>query len=415
MIRNKMRCVVLLLFAVAVSAQAGTITLAFNQHATQNLFQTKDAVADQISAFSLALEKDMAALSVFANAEYSAFHQTAGLDFFAADIGLDYLVPSGSKSAFYFAAGGAGAFYSDYYAGFSTVGGGLTGAFKTYLAPSSILKVQWQGTYASYADSLFDYVSQVAVISIDKYFQTRTTLKADAEYGYKYFLHPFEPEAAGALMEPAGTVLMATGGGPGGPGGHDSGSGSGNGSGWGGSHYEGGSGFIPRTGEGGAGIGHVSASFLAAQGIGDVVGLSASAMRQWIVSGENPFMSIEEFYLVPNPTSDSFSWEGGQLTGRITLSLPWSIEIKTGYTYSDKTYPGVDSMDADGLPTGVVRNDIRHLFEARLEKNFRQFTVFLTYSHVDNASTDPLFVWSGGYIMAGFQWSLSAGRKGGRS
>ena len=96
MIRNKMRCVVLLLFAVAVSAQAGTITLAFNQHATQNLFQTKDAVADQISAFSLALEKDMAALSVFANAEYSAFHQTAGLDFFAADIGLDYLVPSGS-------------------------------------------------------------------------------------------------------------------------------------------------------------------------------------------------------------------------------------------------------------------------------------------------------------------------------
>jgi hypothetical protein len=408
MIIRKMRYVVPLLLAVAVSAQGGTITLSFNQHATQNLFQTKDAVADQISAFSLAFEKDISALSLLANAEYSTFYQTAGLDFFAADIGLDCLVPSGAKSAFYFAAGGSGAFYSEYYAGFSTIGAGLTGAFKTYLAPSSILKAQWQGTYATYADSLFDHLSQVALLSIDKYFQTRTTLKADAEYGYKYFLHPFEPAAAG-------TILMGAGGGPGGYGGTGSGSGSGSGSGWGGRRYEGGSGFIPRTGEGGAGIGHVSVSFLAAQGIGDVVGLSASAMRQWIVSGENPFMSIEEFYLVANPSSDSFSWEGDQLTGRITLSLPWSIEIKTGYTYSDKTYPGVDSMDVDGLPTGIVRNDIRHLFEARLEKNFRRFTIFVAYSYIDNASTDPLFDWDGGYVMGGFQWSLPAGRKGGRS
>jgi hypothetical protein len=124
-------------------------------------------------------------------------------------------------------------------------------------------------------------------------------------------------------------------------------------------------------------------------------------------------MSIEEFYLVPNPSSDEFSWEGDQLSGRITLNLPWSVELKTGYTYSDKTYPGVDSMDADGLPTGIVRNDLRHLIEVRLEKSFRKFTVFLAFSHVDNDSTDPMFRWSDGYFMGGFQWSLSAGRKGG--
>jgi hypothetical protein len=407
-----MRHIVLLVLLAAVSVHGATVSLSFRQHATRNLFQTSDAVAEQISAFSLAFDQDISALSLFANVDYSAFHQTGGLSYLAADLGLDYLVPAGTKSAFYFAAQGAGAFYGQEYGAFSTFGGGLTGAFKTYLAPSSILRLQWQGTAASYADSLFDFVSHAALLSIDKYFPTRTTLKADAEYGYKYFLHPFVPVAPEPLPAPAGTVVMGAGGGGWGGG---AGAGSGSGNGWGGERYEGGYGFIPRGGEGGAGIGHVSLSVLAAQGIGDVVGLSASALRQWIVSGENPFMSIEEFYLVPNPSSDSFSWDGRQMTGRITVNLPWSVEIKGGYTYSDKTYPGVESMGLDGLPLGIVRNDVRHLFEARLEKSFRFFSIFLAYSHIDNASTDPLFNWSSGYVMGGFQWNLPARRKGGLS
>ena len=402
MMIKKMRHLVPLLLALSVAAHGGTVYLSFNQHSTRNLFQTRDAVAEQISAFSLAVEQDISALSLLANVEYSAFRQTAGLSFFAADVGLDYLVPAGAKSAFYFAAGAAGAFYSRDYAGFSTFGGSLTGVFKTYLAPSSILKVQGQGVYGSYADSLFDFASFVASLSIDKYFPTRTTLKADGEYGYKRFLHPFVADTGGPLPEPAAMVLMGAG------------PGSGSGSGWGGRRYDGGYGFIPQAGSGGAGIGHASASVLVAQGIGDVLGLSASALRQWTVSGENPFMSIEEFYLVANPSSDSFSWEGDQLTGRITLNLPWSVEVKGGYTYSDKTYPGVELLDTEGLPTGIARNDVRHLYEARLEKDFRRLTVFLAYSRIKNASNDPLFEWTSGYFMGGFQWTLPSGRKGGR-
>jgi hypothetical protein len=412
MMIKMMRRLILLLLALAGAARGGTVYLAFNQHATQNLFQTREAVSDRISAFSLAVEQDFAALSLLANAEYSAFHQTSALSFFSADVGLDYLVPAGGKSAFYFAAGAAGAFYRGDYAAFSTFGGSLTGAFKTYLAPSSILKVQGQGVYASYADSLFDHASVVASLSIDKYFPTRTTLKADAEYGYKHFLHPYLATSE-PLTDPPGAIVM--GAGSGGGSGYGGGAGGGSGSGWGGREYGGGYGFIPRAGAGSAGIGHVSASVLAAQGIGDVLGLSASALRQWTVSGENPFMSIEEFYLVANPSSDSFSWEGDQLTGRLTLNLPWSVELKGGYTYSDKTYPGVELLDPEGLTTGIVRNDARHLFEVRMEKAFRRLTVFAAYSHVKNASNDPLFEWASGYIMGGFQWNLPSGRKGGRS
>lgn len=400
MMIRKMRLIVPVLLIAAVSAQGGTVYLSFNQHSTQNLFQTRDAVAEQISAFSLSIDQDFSALSFLSNLEYSAFRETAGLSFFAADAGLDYLLPAGAKSAFYFAGGGTGTFYRQEYGAFSSLGANLLGAFKSYLAPSSILKLQWQGAYAVYKDSLFDYWSQSASLSVDKYFQTRTTLKADAEWGYKYFLHPFLSEPVEPTAEPAATSAEMSG------------------MGWGGGRqYPGGNGFIPRYDSqgGGAGIGHVSLSLLAAQGIGDRVGLSVSALRQWTVSGENPFLSIEEFYLVQNPSADAFSWEGRQFTGRITLNLPWSVELKAGYTYSDKTYPGVESMSLEGVPLGIVRNDLRHLFETRLEKRFRRVSLFLAYSWVDNRSSAPLFVWKSHFLMGGFEWNLPAGRKGGAS
>lgn len=414
MMKTTMRRLAFLLLFAALPAWGGTVHLSFDQHATQNLFQTRDAVSERISAFSLAVEQDISALSLLADVSYSAFRRTAGLSFFSADLGLDVLVPSGAKSAFYFAAGGEGSFYSRDYAAFSTFGGHLLGAYKTYLSPSSILKVQWQGAYASYRDSLFDFVSHVASLSVDKYFPSRTTLKLDAEYGYKYFLHPFLLEPVEPVTEPlvSDPAPLAAGGYGGGMGG---GSGSGSGSGWGGQRYEGGSGFIPRVDPagGGAGIGHVSVSGLAAQGLGDVVGLSVSALKQWIVAGENPFLSVEEFYLVANPSADAFSWEGTQLNARITLSLPWSVELKSGYTYSDRTYPGVESMGLDGLPLGTVRNDVRRLFEARLEKGFRRLTVFAAYSYIKNGSTDPLFDWAGGSVMGGLLWNLPTKAKGG--
>jgi hypothetical protein len=405
---RKMRCLAFLSLFAALPAAGSTVYLTFNQHATQNLFQTRDAVADQISTFSLAIDRDFSALTLSAKADYAAFHETAGLSSFAAVLGADYLVPAGPKSAFYFAAGASGQFYGQAYGSFSSLAGNLVGAFKTYLSPSSILKLQAQGQYASYNDSLFDFASATASMSVDKYFPSRTTLKAEGEWGYKYFLHPFLPEPPEATTLSA--VLAA------GPGSGPLGlSGAGSGGGWGGQRYQGGEGFVPRyssTG-GGAGIGHVSVSLLAAQGLGDVVGLSVSGLRQWVVTGQNPFLSVEEFYYVQNPSADAFSWQGRQVNGRITVHLPWNLTLNTGYTYSDKTYPGVESLSLEGLPLGLDRNDQRHLAEARLQKDFRRFSIFAAYTYVDNRSSDPLFLWKSHYVMGGVEWNLPLGRKEG--
>lgn len=405
MIRESMRRLIPVLILAALPAWGGSVSFSFNQHATRNLFQTSDAVADRISVFSLAFDKDLSALSLLGQVEYSAFAETSGLSFFAADAGFDYLVPAGRKSAFFFAGGGTGQFYARSFSSFSALGAHGLGAFKTYLAPSSILKLQWRGQYLSYNDSLFDALSQSLTLSIDKYFPSRTTLKAEAGYGYKYFLHPFLPE----LLEAEPVTLLMSGGGPGG----GMTNGGGGGGGWGGQEYQGGYGFVPRTSGtgGGAGIGNVSLSLLAAQGLGDAVGLSASILRQWVVSGQNPFMSIEEFYLVQNPASDAFSWDGTQLNGRITLELPWDLSLKTGYTFSDKVYPGVESFGLDGLPLGIPRSDRQHLFEVRLQKDFRTLSLFVAYAYIDNTSTDPLFVWKSPFLTAGVEWRLAAAGK----
>lgn len=409
MFSSKMKSMRKVLLALAISAvplQGAAVSLAFNQHATSNLFQTAEPISERISAFSLSIGHDKGPISLLADLDYSLFHETTGLSFFGASAGLDALLPAGGKSAFYLAAQGSGQFFRSGFSAFSSFAAGLTAAFKTYLAPSSILKLQWQGVYASFNDALFDFLSHTAALSLDKYFATRTTLKGEAEWGYKYFLHPFLPLTAEPEPLPTAQPLRHMGSGGGGTGG---------GTGWGGRRYEGGYGFVPRTsGEGGgAGIGHFSVSALAAQGVGDAVGLSLSALRQWIVAGENPFLSIEEFYLVQNPSADDFSWEGTQLNARLTLDLPWDIEIRAGYTYADRSFPGVEDMDAAGLPLGTVRNDVRKLFEARLEKSFARLTLFAAYSYIDNRSSDPRFDWTGHSVLAGLDWSLPAGRRGG--
>ena len=84
MIMKNMRPAIPLLILAALPAWGDAVSLSFNQHATKNVFQTSDAVADQISVFSLAFDKDLSALSLLGRAEYSAFHQTTGMSFFAA-------------------------------------------------------------------------------------------------------------------------------------------------------------------------------------------------------------------------------------------------------------------------------------------------------------------------------------------
>ncbi len=386
----------LVLFSVSSAIAAGqSLGLSYDQHATQNLFQTNSPTSDQISSIALFLSKDAPGLSFLSDFQYSFFHENKDLGFGSVGLGLDFLRPTGARSALYLAAGGTGRFFRSEYTPFGSLSFELVGVYKTYLDQTSIFKIQLLGDFWAYRDSLFDSYSQVSSLSLDKFFPTRTTIKIEGGWKYKRFLHPYLSEAPQDLSgEGSGSALSQeeNRGRP---------------------RYQGGHGFMPKFDPqgGGAGLQLASLSILVAQGIGSSAGLNVSGTRQWFLSGENPFLSIEEFYLVDNPSSDDFSWEGIAFSSWLTVVFPWDIELKIGYTASDKEFRGIEIMTPEGEPTGILRNDRRYLIEGRLEKSFARLTVYVAFSGTDNRSNDPLFTWKSPAFLGGIEWRLPFGRK----
>lgn len=372
--------------------RAGFFYLILNQHSTSNLFQDSAPVTENISYFSLALDSGGQSFSWLADLSFSYFDRNRSLCFLSGGLGFDYVKSVGKRSAVYLYFGVTGSDFREEYEPFSSLGFKAAGAFKSYITQTSILNTGWSGEYRSFRDSLFDYLGINLQATIDKYLKTRTTLKGGLFWGYKYFLHPFMTDS-GQTSTPASPGLEVSR--PARP------------------RYIGGHGFVPRYTQdgGGAGLGYLAASFLVSQSLGYTAGINAFVHRQWNISGGSPFLSVEEFYYVANPTTDEYSWEGWKMGGRLTLELPWDIEMKMGYTGLEKIFPGVESMALDGTSLGLTRRDTRDLFEGRLEKLFRRFSLFFAFAYINNRSTDPHFNWKAPSFQAGFQWNIPFGRK----
>jgi len=381
-----------MLLVLTEAGMAQALSLGFVQHSTDNLFQTRYAEKDMVSSLSFSLDQPFRPFSFFTEGRYSYLAEYPVISFYAQEAGLDVLASAGRKTALYASVKAGGALYRDDYSDFNNVSLGFIGAVKSYLTPSSILKLSYTMGYRAYPMDRFDYHSHLAVLSVDKYFPSRTTLKAEAIYGYKFFLHPFESETV--VIEPTG------------PGG---------GTGRGRMHGTAqaaspGSMVVTQTAQGGSGLQIASVSGLLAQGIGDHLGLRLTGLRQWTLSGGNPFGSVAEFYMVENPTYDVFSWNGHTLSGEATFEAPWNTQLKLGYTASVKRFPGIDALDLEGTALGVLRRDTRGQWEVRLQKDFAAFSLTAFYSRIHNSSNDPLFDWKGNFFGVSLAWHVNWGK-----
>lgn len=380
-----MRKLSIFLFSIlflSVSLKADSFSFSFFQNMADNIFQNRYPARDKLSHLGFYIDKDFSKTSVFTEGSYSYLFENPGLSYYLQDVGLDYIHPVSEKAAFYFSLIGQGVFYRSDYADFNSLSLNFLAAFKAYLSQTSILKSNYSLDYRSFRYSLFDFVSHGLSISFDKYFQTRTTMKSEINWGLKCFLHPYSSQEV-ILVEDSG--------------GHHSGRRS----------YL----FVPRTQFEGQNIQILSFTGLIAQGLGGNVGFNISGMKQWYLSGENPFTSVEEFYMVENPSYDRFAWAGYQFGAQITLLIPWNIELKIGYNMANKEFPGIESMNLEEEPLGMTREDRRRTFETRLEKNFPRFSLFLSYVYVDNNSNDPFFDWQGNFFSAGIEWNMFFGGK----
>ena len=355
-----MKRLVLSFFAFVLMSsalRAEMFSLSFFQNMTDNVFQNRYLEKDQLSSLNFYLDKDFSKISLFTEGNYAYLYENSDFSYYFHGIGLDYLHPINKKSAFYFTLLGQGAFYRPDYDDFNYLSLNFLGSFKTYLSPTSILKSNYALEYKLYEYSLYDFISHLLDVSFDSYFQTRTTIKAELNWGYKNYLQ-----------------------------------------------------YLPQTEEDQA-IQILAVKGLVAQGIGGRVGLNVSGTKQWILSGENPFSSVEEFYMVENPSYDRYSWQGYQISSELSILIPWNIELKMGYTRAEKEFPGIESMDLEGNPLGVIRQDTRAQFETKVEKNFPKFSLFFSYIYIDNYSNDSFFEWQGNFLTVGLEWKVFFGGK----
>lgn len=385
---KKIIVIQLMILGLAGISRSDTLSLSLFQNMTDNLFQNTYAEAEHLSNLSFSIDKNFARLSLFAYGEYSHLYENSDIAYFSQDLGLDYLKPLSTKSALYFSILGRGYFYKSDYSDYNYFSVNCYIALKSYLSQTSILKSSYTFEYKGYRTSIFDFLSHSLFISADKYFPSKTTLKAEVNWGYKYFFEPYQTVDAVAPVE----MPFSQGG-----------KGRGKHAGMG-SVYNSPGVPVSTQREGGQGIQVFSTGILLAQGIGDKIGINLTGMKQWILRGENPFDSVEEFYMVENPSYDRFSWSGILVGSQVSFLLPWNVDMKVDFKYTDKEFPGIESLNLDGEPLGVTRSDQRSHLGVSVKKAFARITLFLDYSYVINRSNDPYYDWKGNYLTVGFTW-----------
>ncbi len=397
---KKVFFVISLTVLLALPLTADSFTLSLFQSTTDNLYQSVFAESDHVSNLGFFLSKDMGKVGLFAQGSYSHVYENSQMTYYTQDLGLDHVWPLGEKSALYLSFTGRGAFYRSDFSEYNYLALNAYGNLKSYLSQTSILKADYSLIFKGYQNDVYDFTSAAVNATVDKYLQSRTTLKAGLGWGYKYYLHPFTldvPEAE--LFDPEEPAMAMNRGNSQGKGSQNS------------QTSPGTSSAVPQPTEGGQGISYLALDALVAQGLGEKVGLSLTARRQWPLFGQNPFTYVQEFYLVENPFYDRFSWVGFQGGLGLTILIPWDAQLKLGYTHSDKEFPGIEALDLEANLTGKTRRDRRDLWEIRINKSLGSFGVTLNYAYMDNRSNDPFFAWDGSFFSVGLEWNTPWGRK----
>ncbi|MBN2246903.1 MAG: hypothetical protein JW755_13780 [Candidatus Aminicenantes bacterium] len=387
----KKTTVFFLLFLVLITINSADIlTFSLIQNATDNLFQNKDAHADMVSLFGFSIDKDLSRTSLFAQGGYNSLWENPDAAHLGLEAGIDHFIPVNNQTALYLLLDGGGIFYRQEYSDFNHISLDFYTALKSYLTQTSIFKLDSASTYKNYNLPIFDSLSQSIHLSLDKYFQTKTTFQADLDWGYKYFLHPNLLNKVSTDLEYPASVMGR------------------------GKGYPKGKMFYQTnysSDKRGQGIQVFSLSGTIAQGLGSSVGLRVSGTKKFMLSGENPFTYIEDYYMIENPSYDSYSWEGWQWEAAITAVLSWNIELKIGYNFFNRSFPGIDVLNEKGETMGEMREDIRRQIALQLKKDFRHFSVFLSYTGMTNSSNDIFFDWNGQFLSAGIEWNIFYGAR----
>ncbi len=297
---------------------------------------------------------------------------------------------------------------------------------KHYFLDNLFGQASLQTRYRSYPNfGELGYLENVASIGSMVFFESRTSIRIQAEAGFKnYQTSTATPQSTSQFTGSSATTSLTKdlsgieGGGPGNGGGGNGGGngGGGTGSGWGG------------TGSGGVGMGehglNPEVSYLMydepstsqlrlwvniGQALGEQTGLSLRFQQRInltergraFVGGTVDLIGEEELF------DDPYSYEGSEASLTITQLLPWSMRAQSSAFYMGKQYAYAASLDEGGA-AGPMRLDTRFGAWIEISKEigggwlmFQGMKLSLQYTYLRNQSNSTWYDYSGNNIGFG--------------
>jgi hypothetical protein len=296
-----------------------------------------------------------------------------------------------------------------------------TASLKQRLLGGLPLLASYRLRYRSYPNfGELSYLEHFASLGSTMYFESSTSIRVQADFGFKNYLSSagYTPAPATAGFASSGSMTV-DGGGNGSGGSGSGGSGSTGGSGGG---YGQGSGRMAVGGRGSGMEGSVqylmyeepSTSQLSAwinvgQGITETTGLSLRLLQRWnltdrgraFIGGAIDFIGEEELF------DDPYSYESSEATLTLTQLLGWGMKMKMGGYYLLKTYGYPASLDYSD-PAAASRNDDRMGGWLTLEKSlagswllFDGLDLTVSYIYLRNQSNTAYYDYSSNSISLG--------------
>jgi hypothetical protein len=291
------------------------------------------------------------------------------------------------------------------------------------------LLLSYRARYRNYPNfGELSYLEHFASIGTMLFFETRTSVRIQADYGYKNYLSSIDiiPSSSAGAGNVTGSSSGTTveGGGPGGSGGGgDSGGGNGGGGNGGGSEgtTPGRKGLNENGNNGGMestveyliyeepSTTQLSAWINIGQSLSETTGLSVRYLKRWnltdrgraFVGGAVDFIGEEDLF------DDPYSYESDELSLTVTQMLDHGIKIRGGAFYLLKTYGYPYTLDYS-VPDTDLRQDERSGGWVRVEKRFAgDWLLFsglrlsLGYVYLTNDSNTAYYNYSSNAVSLG--------------
>lgn len=302
-------------------------------------------------------------------------------------------------------------------------------ALRQQVTRSMPVLLSYRARYRRYPNfGELSYLEHFASLGSMTFFESRTSVRVQADLGYKsYLTQPAAAAERSGAFTSGGGDLTLDGGGPGdsGPGGMNGGGPGGmNGGGPGGMNGDA-SARMGMNGSGRMGGMEPTVEYLVyeeastaqlrawvnvGQSLAEGTGLSLRYLQRWnltdrgraFVGGAVDFIGEEELF------DDPYSYESSELTLTLTQLLPWSMKLRAGGFYLDKTYDYAAQLD-DGAAASAARSDARSGGWLRLEKRiagdwllFSGLELSVSYVHTRNTSNTAYYDYSSNAVGIGF-------------